>query len=111
MSGSPLDPAVFAELQAATGADFAAELAATFLEEAPGMIAELKQAAAAGDSDSFRRAAHSLKSNANTFGASALAELARQMELSGLSGPLPDLAALDAEHIRAGAALRELLDG
>ena len=111
MSASPLNPAAFAELQAATGADFAAELAATFLEEAPGMIAQLKQAAAAGDGDGFRRAAHSLKSNANTFGATALAALARQMELSGLGGPAPDLAALDREYTRADAALRGLLDG
>ena len=54
------------------GAEFAAELVATFLDEAPGMVAELKAAAAGGDADAFRRAAHSLKSNASVFGAAAL---------------------------------------
>ena len=33
------------------------------------MLAELRDALAGGDADAFRRAAHSLKSNSNTFGA------------------------------------------
>ena len=56
----------------------------TFLEEAPAMLAELRDALAAGDADTFRRAAHSLKSNSHTFGALALGALARDLELGGL---------------------------
>ncbi|MGI9366980.1 MAG: Hpt domain-containing protein, partial [Rhizobiaceae bacterium] len=35
------------------------------------------------DEDGYRRAAHSIKSNAQTFGATALAAQARDIELSG----------------------------
>ena len=48
------------------------------------MLAELRSARAAGDAERFRRAAHSLKSNSNTFGALALGALARELELNGL---------------------------
>lgn len=79
-----IDPEVFAELKEATGNEFVAELVETFLDEAPGMITELKTAILEEDRDCYRRAAHSIKSNASTFGASALAELARDLELGDL---------------------------
>ena len=79
-----IDPQVFAELKEATGDEFVAELVYTFLDEAPGMITELKTAILEEDSDRFRRAAHSIKSNASTFGAVALAEVARNLELGDL---------------------------
>lgn len=109
MTGSPLDPAAYAELQDTMGADFAAELVETFFAEAPGLLADLRQAAATGDADGFRRAAHSIKSNAGLFGATVLAEMARGMELGGLSTAAPD--AIEAEYTRASAALRGQLDG
>ena len=59
-----IDMSVFNELQKATGADFIQELVTTFLEETPGILAELKSAAKTGEQDQFRRAAHSIKSNA-----------------------------------------------
>ena len=58
------------------------ELVDTFLTEAPLMLAELRSALADGNSDRFRRAAHSLKSNSNTFGATALGAMARELELT-----------------------------
>ena len=39
-----IDTGVFAELQAATGADFVVELVDTFAEELPGMLGELRAA-------------------------------------------------------------------
>ena len=48
------------------------------------MLAELRAARAEGNAERFRRAAHSLKSNGNTFGAVKLAALAREFELKGL---------------------------
>ena len=81
-----IDPSTFAELQESAGADFVAELVGTFLEEAPGMLAELRAALAVRDAERFRRAAHSLKSNSHTFGATALGALAREIELRGLDG-------------------------
>lgn len=106
-----IDKATFAELQDAAGADFVAELVDTFFQEAPAMLAELRAAYAAGSADAFRRAAHSLKSNSNTFGASRLAQLARELELGGLIADAAPLDALDQEYQRAAAALQDILNG
>lgn len=112
MSEELIDRAVFAELQATTGPEFAAELVSTFLEEAPGMIAELRKARADGDSERFQRAAHSFKTNANTFGAVSLAAQARAFELDGLNAdPQLDekaLIELEAAHLEAAEALKAL---
>ncbi|MEE4187137.1 MAG: Hpt domain-containing protein, partial [Roseobacter sp.] len=61
----PIDKSVLDELQEAVGADFVSELIETFLSEAPGMMSELKEGFQASDIEAVRRAAHSLKSNAN----------------------------------------------
>ena len=111
MSDSAIDRQVLDELRETTGAEFTTELVNTFLDEAPGMIASLKQAAAAVDADGFRRAAHSIKSNANIFGATGLASLSRQMELMDIGRTEPDFTTLDAEFARAATALRDALDG
>jgi len=78
-----IDKAIFDELKQMSGAEFINELIDTFLDDAPKLIGELKSALAANNADSFRRAAHSMKSNAATFGASQLAELAKALELLG----------------------------
>lgn len=83
MTQNLIDPSVFQELQEAMGAEFAAELLHTFLGDASNMFAELENAVAAQDAVAYRRASHSLKSNADTFGALAMADQARTMELSG----------------------------
>jgi len=93
MNPAVIDPHTFDELQANAGADFVLELVDTFAEEAPRLLAELRGALAAGAAERFRRAAHSLKSNSNTFGATRLAAMARALELEGLA---PDATALDA---------------
>jgi HPt (histidine-containing phosphotransfer) domain-containing protein len=112
MSEPAIDAATYADLQAAAGEDFARELIDTFLQEAPPMLAALRSALAAGTAEAFRRSAHSLKSNAHTFGALALAALARDLELQGLAGmPAGALEALDAEYARVVPALQALRDG
>ena len=112
MPESTIDAGVFAELQATAGADFARELIDTFLQEAPPMLAALRGALAAGTPEAFRRSAHSLKSNANTFGALGLAALARELELQGLAATRVEaLDALDAEYARVVPALEALRDG
>ena len=75
-----IDKSVLAMLTESVGDDFVGELIDTFIEEAPGMFEEMKQALTACDADRFRRAAHSLKTNANTFGATELAEKAKKLE-------------------------------
>jgi histidine phosphotransfer protein HptB len=111
MSDSRIDAAVFGELEEAAGADFVGELVGTFLEEAPGMLAALRSAQASASADDFRRAAHSLKSNANTFGATALAELARSLELGGLPADAGALAPLEQEYAAVARELQERVRG
>lgn len=106
-----IDRAVFTELQATAGADFVAELVNTFFEEAPQMLAELRAAHAAGAAERFRRAAHSLKTNANTFGAAVLGAKARELELGGLPGDASGIDALQALYETAATALKDLTHG
>jgi histidine phosphotransfer protein HptB len=108
LKAAVIDTAVFNELQETAGPEFVAELVGTFIEEAPQMLADMRAALLARDSDVYRRAAHSLKSNGHTFGATALAALARTQELGGLPTDATPLAALDAEYARTAAALKEL---
>ena len=78
-----IDQATFEELKQMSGADFINELIDAFLEDAPNMIQSMRTAAAAGDVETFRRNAHSFKSNAYTFGAAELGRLARELEVMG----------------------------
>ncbi len=114
MAETTIDGATFKELQETAGAEFVAELVDTFLEEAPQMVKELRTALAAGEADKFRRAAHSLKSNSNTFGATRLGEMARDLELKGLvaarAGGAELLDELSHEYARVAAALKRLSD-
>ena len=111
MAAPIVDPATFAELQQTAGADFVVELVGTFFEEAPQMLAEIRAALAAGSAERFRRAAHSLKTNANTFGALPLGAKARELELGGLPADADGVDALDAAYAEAKAALQELTRG
>lgn len=109
MSAPVLDPAVFRALEDSAGAEFVVELSDAFLDEAPKMIGALREALAAGATDAFRRQAHSLKSNALTFGLAALAAQARALEAGAADAvaradPAP-LDALAGELDRARAAL------
>ena len=111
-TGSTIDRATFEALKETTGAEFVLELVDTFLQEAPSMLDELRRALAAQDADKFRRAAHSLKSNSNTFGALRLGAMARELELGGLPKANENrgqpLDALAEEYSRVAAALTEL---
>ena len=78
-----IDRATFDELKQISGADFTNELIDAFLDDAPAMIQNMQTAVASGDVESFRRNAHSLKSNAYTFGAADLGALARELERMG----------------------------
>ena len=103
-----IDPHTFDELQANAGADFVAELVDTFGEEAPRLVDEMRAARLAGDGERFRRAAHSLKSNSSTFGASRLASLARDLELGGLPADGSGVDGLAGELGRTLTALKSL---
>ncbi|HOW49830.1 MAG: Hpt domain-containing protein [Rubrivivax sp.] len=108
MSPLSIDPAVFRELKGAAGAEFAVDLLGTFLDEAPKMFAELRAGLAAGSAERFRRAAHSLKANADTFGAAALGAGARALEQGGLPADDRGIAELETLFAQAAAALKGL---
>jgi len=117
MTEPTIDPATYDALKETAGADFVVELVDTFLAEAPAMLTELRTSFASGNVDTFRRAAHSLKSNANTFGALSLGRLARELEQGGLERARAAgsadaaLGALEQEYARVAAALAELRNG
>lgn len=106
-----IDHSVFDGLSDAVGEDFVGELIDTFLEEAPGIFAEMRQALSTGDADSFRRAAHSLKTNAATFGATELAEKAKELEYTARENDLDigdRLELLDKAYQQAAEELESL---
>jgi len=80
MNMSAIDKTTFDDLKQMSGADFIGELIEAFLEDAPSMLEAMRTALETQDVESFRRNAHSLKSNANTFGAMELSGLAKELE-------------------------------
>ena len=111
-AASAIDRAVFERLVATTGGPFVAELIDTFGEDARELLATLRRTLAATDVDAFRRAAHSLKSTAESLGATGLAALARELEAGARAGSLDGAAdrldRLTGHYERAARALGDL---
>jgi histidine phosphotransfer protein HptB len=103
-----IDEPMFRELQESMGEDFVRELVATFAEEAPQIVAELRVALQEQSVERFRRAAHSLKSNGSTFGATEVAARSRELELGGLPADAGGVDALERSLASALADLQEL---
>ncbi len=107
-----IDKTTFNELKEMSGDDFINELIDTFLEDAPKMIADINSGFATNNADTFRRAAHSMKSNAATFGASQLAALSKELEMLGKENKLNEagdkLKALDEAYASVRAELQGL---
>jgi signal transduction histidine kinase/DNA-binding response OmpR family regulator len=94
----PLDRAVLDRLRETMGADLFGDLVSTFIEDARDLVATMRRSLAGQEIASFRRAAHSLGSNAAGFGARTLASLARELETAAKSGSL-DGAAVPLEQL------------
>ena len=77
-----VDRDVLDDLERAVGDDraFLRDVIDSFLDEAPRMIATIREGITTGDVKSTNRAAHTLKSNAATLGALGLSALARELE-------------------------------
>ena len=75
----------FQELMGEGGGEMVVELIELFLEDTPGLLAEMRLGVADGDREKLRRAAHSLKSSAATLGLSALSALCQGLENLGRS--------------------------
>ena len=87
----------------------------TFLSDAPGLIEAARRALERGQTDEVRRAAHTLKSNGATFGATSLSELSRQLEALARSGILEGadelVARIAAEYEQVRIALETVREG
>jgi HPt (histidine-containing phosphotransfer) domain-containing protein len=105
-----LDAAAIGGLKELVGDDpeALAEIVDAFLEEGPLRVEEL----ASDDATVVGRAAHTLKSNAATFGATSLEALTRDLEARARAQDLANtdqlVASITAEWERVSAALREL---
>ncbi len=86
------------------------EIAGLFLEEAPTLLGQIKDAVAHGDASGLERAAHSLKSSVGTFSAASAQESARALETMGRENDLANapkiLARLEKQVARLEQALR-----
>jgi signal transduction histidine kinase/DNA-binding response OmpR family regulator len=112
LAASPLDRAVLEQLRATMGDGILDELTSTFVEDSQELVSTLRGALGTGDVDVFRRAAHSLKSNAASFGALTLSTLAGELEAlaksGGLGGAGPRVERLAGECDRVARALQEV---
>jgi HPt (histidine-containing phosphotransfer) domain-containing protein len=87
-------------------AELLQEIAALFMEDYPKVLAEIRAAAARGDSPGVEHAAHGLKGSVGNFGAQAAVDAAFRLEQMGLAGDLTGVReaidtlarALDALH-------------
>ena len=115
MSDSPINQATLDELIIGTDADFVRDLIDTFLDDTPKMLGEMRQALTTHDAETFRRAAHSLKSNSASFGAMQLSAQAKELEMLGKTGNLAEvgdrLTVLAAEFDRVQVVLRNWQHG
>jgi signal transduction histidine kinase/CheY-like chemotaxis protein/HPt (histidine-containing phosphotransfer) domain-containing protein/uncharacterized protein YigA (DUF484 family) len=107
----PVDRAAIDRLVESMGdAEFVADLLATFATDAPAMLNQIDSAIGNADTVTVGRIAHTLKSNAATFGAYSLSEACRQLEQAAKEGNLdgaPGLAqAIHAEYERARIELQ-----
>ena len=111
-----VDPEAIATLMANFGGDggFVAEVIETFLVEAPMRMSELRTALGANDAVTVRRAAHTLKSNCESFGATGLAASWRELEeraaTSNLDGCAERVAGLENEVVELRTELAILAE-
>jgi two-component system sensor histidine kinase/response regulator len=94
-----IDQTALDELFESVGSDsdFMNEIIEEFFQDTPRQLAIIQSSLSSGDAQALRRAAHSLKSNSASFGATHLHKLCKQLEDMGQAGELDGAAALTAE--------------
>jgi CheY-like chemotaxis protein/HPt (histidine-containing phosphotransfer) domain-containing protein len=105
--GLTLDGAALESLRELGGEEFLTELIGTFLSDAPALLVSLR---ATHEKEELRRAAHTLKSNGQTFGAKGFAELCRDLEERAKTGELDGADDLIDQIDREYAALAKALE-
>jgi HPt (histidine-containing phosphotransfer) domain-containing protein len=102
MTENLIDPEAWEMMKSMADHDFMIELIDTYLSDSPAMIEQMRTGLATGNIEVVRRAAHSLKSNSASFGATRLANASRDLEMLAKAGTLegggPKLALIEAEY-------------
>ena len=104
-----LDASAVESLRDLGGEEFVAEVIDTFLSDAPALVETLRTTYEQGNTEGLRRAAHTLKSNGQTFGAGRFSKLCRELEERARSGELNGVAELLDRIEREYAALEQTL--
>ncbi len=104
-----LEAAALQNLRDLGGVDFLIEVVDLFLADAPALMTSLRSSLERQDSDELRRAAHTLKSNGSTLGATAFAELCRTVEQHARDGRLDGLSQLVDQIEQEYRALEDTL--
>jgi response regulator RpfG family c-di-GMP phosphodiesterase len=107
-----LDPAALARLRSiAPHPDAFAQLVSSFLDNGAVLVGQLADAAGSGDLEVLRRNSHTLKSNAASFGAGALAEWCGTLETRSRAGDATDAEDLVRRIAAAFGDTRAALEG
>lgn len=110
-----IDQAVFSNLLDSMGGDvdFMWELVDAFIASTPELITSIRQALASGNARELQRAAHSLKTGSNSFGAFSFAAQCKELEDIGKSGMLEGASqkftTIEMKYPEIVAALQETL--
>lgn len=87
------------------------EVIDSYLEDAPNLVEAIRRSVTNKDAIALRYAAHTLKSSSATLGATALAELSKQLEAIGRGGTTENALAIatsvNAEYERVQAVLQQ----
>lgn len=89
-----LDTPTFRRLVGSFGEEFVGQLVDAFLEDSPQLIESLHRSLDEGEASELRRAAHTLKSHAHTFGFPRLVQPCQDAEDLGATGDLSEAAPL-----------------
>ena len=110
-----IDPSALAPYRTVMGADadvFVADLIASYLANSSDLVATIDAAITNNNTDSFVRAAHTLKSNSAIFGATVLSGFCQELEDAGkggnLAGLLPKIDQMKAEYKQVCLELADL---
>ena len=110
-SPATLDPAAIDRMRSiAPDEEAFGRLVTSFLDNGASLLAQLTDAAGSGDTDLLRRTAHTLKSNAASFGATELADLCGTLETQARDGSVTGLDAQIARIANAFEGARRALD-
>ena len=81
----------------------------SFLEDAPGLVDQMQQAVSEHDSETLRRAAHTLKSNCADFGAVEMSAQCKEVEAKAKEDDWTDMEPLVAEIVTSYDAVAQAL--